>query len=85
MTRDFYFFGRTFFGLAAFCGLLQTIVFFFLGDGVDALQVFPVWYLVATLVQLASLLFMYKVNRKGAKTVARMDTMTCFQKVSMLL
>lgn len=60
MTSDFYFFERAFLGLAAFCGLLQTIIFFFVGNGLGALQVFPLWYLVATLVQLGSLLFILK-------------------------
>lgn len=60
MTRDFYFFGRAFLGLAAFCSLLQSIIFFFLGNGLGALQVFSVWYVVATLIQLGSLLFMLK-------------------------
>ena len=61
MTRDFYFFGRTFLGLAAFCSLLQAIIFFFLGSGFGhSLQVFAVWFLVATLVHLGSTIFVLK-------------------------
>jgi poly(3-hydroxybutyrate) depolymerase len=61
MTRDFYFFGRAFLGLAAFCSLLQAIIFFFVGSGFGhSLQVFAVWFLVATLVHLASTVFVLK-------------------------
>lgn len=60
MSRDFYFFGRAFLGLATFCGLLQTAVLFFLGKGLGNLQIFPVWYLIATLVHVASAICVLK-------------------------
>lgn len=60
MTRDFYFFGRAFLGLATFCSLLQSIIFFFVGNGLHSLQIFPVWYLVASLVHIGSTVFVLK-------------------------
>lgn len=61
MTRDFYFFGKAFLGLSLFCGLLQTIIFFFLGNGFgNSLQIFSIWYLVATLIHLGGLSFVLK-------------------------
>jgi poly(3-hydroxybutyrate) depolymerase len=60
MTRDFYYFGRAFLGLATFCGLLQSIIFFYRGSDVRGVPVFPVWFLVASLVNVASLFFLLK-------------------------
>ena len=60
MDRDFYFFGKSFLGLSAFCALLQAILFFFVGSGVHAVNSFPTWFLVATFVNVASSLYLLK-------------------------
>ena len=60
MTRDFYFFGKAFLGLSAFCALLQAILFFFVGSGVHGVNSFPAWFLVATFVNVASSLYILK-------------------------
>ena len=66
MSRDFYFFGKAVLGLSAFCALLQAILFFFVGSGIHAVNSFPAWFLVATLVNVASSLYLLTyLFRKG--------------------